>query len=183
MATTRLAESGYKKLSRSSSSGTIVDYKEHLSSNYITKIMNKLKTNAVLNQTEGLFIDFNRKTFENQALDIYDEFVDAVDKKNKLELMKLCSFPMHEVVLAHLKNPNLPLGFQLLKNPVEVQIQQARIFSLDTHNMNSAITWHQLVLNFAFQDEKTGHVVYKNNVFERREDEQEQRLWRITHIE
>ena len=87
MATTRLAESGYKKLSRSSSSGTIVDYKEHLSSNYITKLMNKLKTNAVLNQTEGLFIDFNRKTFENQALDIYDEFVDAVDKKNKLELM------------------------------------------------------------------------------------------------
>lgn len=111
MATTRLAESGYKKLSRTSSSGTIVDYKDHLSKNFLTTFTNKMKTNVVLNQTEGLFIDFNRKTFEDQALDIYDEFVQAIEVKNKLELMKLCSFPMHEVVLAHIKNSNVPLGF------------------------------------------------------------------------
>ena len=111
MATVRLAESGYKKLSRTTSSGTIVDYRDHLSANFLTKIMNKIKTNTVLNQTEGLFIDFNRKTFGDQAIDIYEELADAIRAKDKLELMKLCSFPMHEVVLAHMKNPNIPLGF------------------------------------------------------------------------
>jgi hypothetical protein len=100
----RLAESGYKKLARTSSSGTIVDYTEHLSSNFLTKFMNKLKTNTVLNQTEGLFMDFQRRSFEDQALDIYDEMIEAVERKNKLELMKLCAYPMHQVVLANLKN-------------------------------------------------------------------------------
>lgn len=167
---TRLAESGYKKLARSSSSGTVVDYTDHLSGNLFTKVMNGIKTNTVLNQTEGLFIDFQRKSFEDQALDIYDEFTDAVEKRNKLELMKLCSFPMHEVVLANLKNKSVPLGFQLLKNPVSAKIKQARIFSLDTHNMNSNITWHQLVVRYGFEDEE-GNTVYKHNVLERREDE------------
>ena len=106
-----LITANFKKLVRSSSSGTIVDYTDHLSSNFLTKVMNKVKTNAVLNQTEGLFIDFQRKTFEDQALDIYDEFVECIEKKNKLELMKLCSFSMHEVVMAHVKNSNSPLGF------------------------------------------------------------------------
>ena len=49
MATTRLAESGYKKLSRTSSSGTIVDYKDHFSKNLFSGFMNKMKTNVVLN--------------------------------------------------------------------------------------------------------------------------------------
>jgi hypothetical protein len=43
-------------------------------------------------------MDFSRATFENQALDIYDEFRDAVKSRNKLELMKLCSYPMYEVI-------------------------------------------------------------------------------------
>lgn len=182
MASVRLAESGYKKLSRTTSSGTIVDYKDHLSSNFFTKVMNKLKTNTVLNQTEGLFIDFNRKTFGDQAIDIYEEFGDAVRHRDKLELMKLCSFSMHEVVLAHMKNDKIPLGFQLLENPVSASIRQARIFSLDTHNMNTAVTWHQMIVRFDFEQEN-GQKVSKHNVFERREDEQEQRLWRIAHIE
>ena len=182
MATVRLAESGYKKLSRSSSSGTIVDYRDHLSSNYLTQLMNKLKTSTVLNQTEGLFIDFNRKTFGDQATEIYEEFGDAIKNKDKLELMKLCSFSMHEVVLAHLKDPKIPLGFQILENPISSTIRQARIFSLDTHNMNTAVTWHQILVRFEFESSKGGKV-FKHNVFERREDEQEQRLWRIAHIE
>lgn len=182
MATVRLAESGYKKLSRTTSSGTIVDYKDHLSTNFLTKIMNKVKTNTVLNQTEGLFIDFNRRTFGDQALDLYEELGDAIKNKDKLELMKLCSFSMHEVVLAHMKNPKIPLGFQLLENPLSASIRQARIFSLDTHNMNTAVTWHQLIVRFEFEAEK-GQRLIRHNVFERREDEQEQRLWRIAHIE
>jgi hypothetical protein len=89
---------------------------------------------------------------------------------------------MHEVVLANLKNSKVPLGFNLHQNPVSAKIRQARIFSLDTHNMNSAITWHQLVVRYGFEDEN-GNTIYRDNVLERREDEQENRLWRITHIE
>jgi len=48
--------------------------------------------------------------------------------------------------------------------------------------MNTAVTWHQLVVRFEFEFGK-GERVIRHNVFERREDEQEQRLWRIAHIE
>lgn len=177
-----LATSSFKRLVNSSSSKTIVDYTDHLSTNMFTQIMNKLKTNTCLNQTEGLFLDFQRSTFENQALDTYDNFVEAIEKKQKLELMKMCSYPMHEIVLAHMKDSKCPLGFVLHKHPVSAKIKQARIFSLDTHNMNSAVTWHQLVIEFGFKN-KDGSKFYKHNVFERREDETETRQWRITHIE
>jgi len=56
-------------------------------------------------------------------MDIYEEFSDAVKNKDKLELMKLSSFSMHEVVLAHMKNSKIPLGFQLLENPVSATIK------------------------------------------------------------
>jgi len=45
----KLIQSGYKKLTQTSSTGTIVDYSDHLSKNFLTKLMNKVKTGAVLN--------------------------------------------------------------------------------------------------------------------------------------
>lgn len=129
-------------------------------------------------------------------MDIYDEFVDAYETRNKLELMKLCSFPFHQVshqensnltgdkiVTQNLKNPSYPLPFTLYKEVVDAELVQARIFSHDIHNFNSIQTWHQMTMKFQVKDEETGDILEKYNVFERRESDNDHRLWKICHLD
>ena len=65
--------------------------------NILVKLQNRVKTNTVLNQTEGLFEDFTRKSFGNQVIQMYEEYKEAVDKNLKIDLINLSSFSIYEV--------------------------------------------------------------------------------------
>lgn len=82
-----------------------------------------------------------------------------------------------------MKHPEYPLPFRLYENVIDSQLIQARIFSHDIHNFNSTQTWHQMVMKFRIQDKESEEIFEKYNIFERRESDNEHRLWKICYLE
>ena len=167
----------------------------------MTKLRNSIKTRTVLNQSEGLFLDFDRKIFPEQSAYIYNEIVEGFKKKDKVTLIRYCSVPIYDVFLIIFNNRFCLKHWQtkikqilrfllffmimlLILNLFKVKKllkKLARIFSHDLHNFNSTVTWHQIMMKMTF--DLDGKDVYQYNVFERREVDSENLAWRIAHIE
>lgn len=192
------------KLNRETSSFTVVDGQDWNSTNFFTTLQNFVKNRTVLNQTEGIFANFKRETFTEEAISIYLEVKRAHELKNKFTLMQYVSFPIYEVIIslqpkkrhyssnrriqnyAYLSsgtNPEAPNSskviFSLLKTNLTSPL--ARIFSHDTHGFNKTFTWHQMAMEFQMED-KAGKVSSRMNVFERREIEGMDGTWRLCYI-
>jgi hypothetical protein len=192
------------KLNRETSSFTVVDGQDWNSTNFFTGIQNFVKNRTVLNQTEGIFANFKRETFGQDAILIYNEVKRAHELKNKFTLMQYVSFPIYEVffcsqktqaLLYQQKDPKLCLPFQWhkprsskllqgnfsrFKTP-QLTFNPARIFSHDTHGFNKTFTWHQMAMEFQMED-KAGTISHRMNVFERREIEGMDGTWRLCYI-
>lgn len=156
--------------------------------NPLARIVNKLKTNFTLDQTEGVFPDFKRRTFDQTALLCYDKVADAFMKKNKTVLLTSVSYPLQIAFYANQKEERLMLPFKFYQYVLNCKLRQgslclkpARIFSHHIHNNNPYQTWHQITMEFFVLDEnenqKSQFVVY-----ERREIDTEPYAWRICHI-
>jgi hypothetical protein len=97
MKTAGTMKSVLPKLNRETSSFTVVDGQDWNSTNFFTGIQNFVKNRTVLNQTEGIFANFKRETFCQEAIEIYNEVKRAHELKNKFTLMQYVSFPIYEV--------------------------------------------------------------------------------------
>lgn len=93
------------------------------------------------------------------------------------------NFLNKKIVSQNLKNPDYPLPFKIYDEVLDSELVQARIFSHDVHNFNSIQTWHQMIMKFKVKDNETDEVLEKYNIFERRESDNEHRLWKICHLE
>lgn len=91
-------------------------------------LRNRMKNSVVLDQTEGVFPDFNRKEFGQQAIDIYERVQDAIDKNNKASLVALLSVPLHEAVSHLWKDYPLKLPFQFHHTILKSKLKQGKLF-------------------------------------------------------
>lgn len=86
-----------------------------------------MKTNIVLDQTEGVFADFNRKEFNQQAIDIYERVQDAVEKSNKATLVALLSVPLQDAVGHIWKDYPLKLPFTFHEKVLKSKLRQGSL--------------------------------------------------------
>ena len=63
------------------------------------RVKNFFKNRVVLNQTESVFMDFKRKNFPVDARNQYHKVFEAYKKKDKVDLMKILSVPLFDVIL------------------------------------------------------------------------------------
>ena len=153
--------------------------------NLLVRLQNKVKTRVVLNQTEGIFSDFNRKDFDKTAVAIYEAARDASVYNDKVTLMNVLSYPLHDLIAGtmHIK---LQMPFRFYSHILGVDIRHgrqsspARIFSHDLHNMNNFVTWHQIATRFRVELE--GKPRDQLVVFERRESDTEHFSWKLCHL-
>jgi len=61
------------------------------------QLLGAAKTRMVLNQTEGIFLDFRRQDFPLASKNMYLHMLDAHFRNDKLGMMNHLSFPMYEV--------------------------------------------------------------------------------------
>ena len=116
------------KLNRETSSFTVVDGQDWNSSNFFTGIQNFVKNRTVLNQTEGIFANFKRETFGQDAILIYNEVKRAHELKNKFTLMQYVSLPIYEVFFHSPKNPGAALPTEGSETVSTVPVAQAPKF-------------------------------------------------------
>ena len=170
------------KLTSDMSSGTVSDGILVKNTDVFSKLQNTLKTRTVLNQSEGIYQGFNRKTFGIQAIDVYNRSFIAYNANNKVDLMKQVSFPLYNALLDGKNDPKIVLPFKFYK-PISASQEMARIFSHDDYAFNKYFTWHQMSMKFQMEDKETGEIVEKINVFERREVDATDGFWRLMHLE
>ena len=90
-------------------------------------LRNRLKNNIVLDQTEGVFPDFNRKEFNQQAVDIYERVYDAIHKSNKATLAALLSIPLQDAVGHIWKDYPLQLPFEFHEKILKSKLRQGSL--------------------------------------------------------
>ncbi|CAK77647.1 unnamed protein product (macronuclear) [Paramecium tetraurelia] len=171
-----------ERISSKISSPMIVDLFESQGSGIMPYLKNALKTRLALNQTESCFIDFKRSQFPLFAKDRYFEFLETYNRKDKVDLIRLLSVPLYDIVKVSLKD-NKPLPFKLYKEMTDAQLVQARLFSQKKMALQSSQTWHQITVKFNFIDPETKKDVVKYNVLERRESDSSEKDWRICKLD
>lgn len=93
-----------RRLTKEVSSFTIVvvdpqqDIADLKNTNPLVRLQNLVKTSVVLNQTEGIFPDFNRKEFDKIAIAIYEAARDATIYNDKATMLNVLSYPLHELL-------------------------------------------------------------------------------------
>ena len=89
-----------------------------------------------------------------------------------------------KAIVTQQNHPELCLPFKMYHKAKSAKIVQARIFSLDVHNMNSQHTWHQLVVKYNLENPKDDEKdITQYNVLERLEINAENDSWRFAYIE
>lgn len=91
-------------------------------------LRNKLKNSIVLDQTEGVFTDFNRRDFNRTAIDIYQRVADAIAKNNKTTMVALLSVSMQEAVSQLFKDDPLTLPFTFYENVQKAKLRQGNLW-------------------------------------------------------
>ncbi|CAD8074156.1 unnamed protein product [Paramecium sonneborni] len=171
-----------ERISSKISSPMIVDLFESQGSGIFPYLRSSFKTRLALNQTESCFIDFKRSQFPLFAKDRYFEFLEAYNRKDKVDLIRLLSVPLYDIVKVSLKD-NKPLPFKLYKEMTDASLVQARLYSQKKMALQSSQTWHQITVKFNFIDPETKKDVIKYNVLERRESDSSEKDWRICKLD
>ena len=162
------------------SSGVLVDQYDHSTSSIIKKSTNFFKNRFYLSQTESVFLDFKRKTFPNLAISKHVNLHAYLKEKNKVELMKLLSYPLYENFKGIIKqNDQSSLeSYCLYPEISDAAILQSRIYNASKSGVSSSLSWHQVTVKFYTENKEFV------NVFERREiDNISEDQWRICYLE
>lgn len=78
-----------------------------------------------MNQTESVFIDFKRKEFPNTARDQYHRLYEALERKDKVELMKIVSVPLYDLMKICLKEKR-ELPFKIYEDVLDIKLVQGK---------------------------------------------------------
>ncbi|CAD8168505.1 unnamed protein product [Paramecium octaurelia] len=171
-----------ERISSKISSPMILDPYGSQGSGIMPYLKDALRTRTALNQAESCFIDFKRSQFPLFAKDRYFEFVEAYNRKDKVDLIRLLSVPLYDIVKACLKD-NKPLPFKLYKEMTDAQMVQARVYYQKEISLQSQYIWYQITVKFNFIDPETKKDVVKYNVLERRESDSSEKDWRICKLD
>lgn len=122
-----------RRLTKEVSSFTVVvasahrqDVQDLQNSNLFVKLQNIVKTRIVLNQTEGMFSDFNRREFDKISIAIYEAARDAAIHNDKITLMNVLSYPLNDMISSTM-NLKVKLPFRFYDHILGSKIAHGRL--------------------------------------------------------
>lgn len=86
-----------------------------------------MKNSIVLDQSEGVFPGFSRKEFPLQAVEIYEQLNEALEKGNKTALISLLSIPMQDCFNQNFKEHQLKMPFIIYDTVLKAKLRQGTL--------------------------------------------------------
>ncbi|CAG9320114.1 unnamed protein product [Blepharisma stoltei] len=150
------------------------------SNNFLKRFAWNILTRYYITQIKGTFLDFDKKSFTNQAKDIYTGAYKALYKGDKTDLNKMMTHPNYEC-LKYCQKLNTNPPFTIYPEVKSAKLVQAYITSEKGDNI-SINNFAHITVKMTCEDEN-GNQITQINVFERRLDSTNKMPWRIAIIE